>query len=184
MGALVSFSEDLLSGNDVLPQHFVEKDVVDFDVMCRESVVQERWREHHVIPVEPELNTVLGVELVLISRFGESKSSENHKSSEEVDEHTSVIEGSVSCSEESGANRSHATVDLEHTHPEVVDNSESSVQSVGAVLSLAHLNLGEDFTNDSGSLSKSFVDNILEVGCVGEEPLLEFLRHFLKIIIM
>ena len=79
--------------------------------------------------------------------------------------------------EESGTNRSHTTIDLECTHPEVVDNSESSVESMGAVFSLTHLEFLEDVSNKSGSLSQSFIDYILKVGCVSEEPLLEFERH-------
>ena len=147
--------------------------------MCRESVVQEWWGEHHVVPVEPELNTILGVEFILVSWFGESKSCEDHNSCEAVDKKSRVIKWSVWSTQKSSTNRSHATIDLEHPHPEVVDNSEGSMKGVSRVFSLAHLEGLEEITNWAWSLSESLVDDVLKcfVGGRAEEPRLELVRH-------
>ena len=130
--ALVSFSQDFLAGNQVSPEHFGEENVVNLDVVSRDAVVQERRWEHHVVPVEPELNSILGVESVLVSGSGEAAPREDHESREEVDEKAGVIEGSVaSKAEETRSNTSHASVDLENSHPEIVHYSKSSMQGMG-----------------------------------------------------
>ena len=52
---------------DILFKHFGEENVVDFDIMRRESVMQETWWEHHIVSVEPEFGAILSVEHVLVS---------------------------------------------------------------------------------------------------------------------
>ena len=37
----VSLLEEFFSGNDILLEHLSEENVVDFDIMCRESVMEE-----------------------------------------------------------------------------------------------------------------------------------------------
>ena len=65
--AEISFGKDIFSSVDILLKHFGEENVVDFDIMCRESVMQETWWEHHVVSVEPEFGAILSVEHVLVS---------------------------------------------------------------------------------------------------------------------
>ena len=88
---LVSLGKDILSGLDVLLDHLTEENVVDFNVMRRESVVQETRREHHVVSVEPELSSVLLVELVLFTGVGELAPSEDHSCGPEVAEESGVV---------------------------------------------------------------------------------------------
>ena len=93
--ASISFVQDFLSGNDILFKHLGEKDVVDFNVMCRNSIVEETWWEHHLISVIPELNTILRVEVHLISSVDESASSENTEGGPEVAEKSWVVQWTV-----------------------------------------------------------------------------------------
>ena len=71
---LVSFGKNFLSGDNVFLHHLAEEDVIDFNIMCRKSVMQETWREHHVVSIVPEGDSVLGVECLLISSSLESDS--------------------------------------------------------------------------------------------------------------
>ena len=111
--AEISLSKDLLSCNDVLLEHLGEEDVVDLNVMCRNSIVQEVWWEHHVVSIEPELDTVLGVESDIVSSVLESASGEDHSGGPEVAEKTWVVQRSISSAEESGSDWSHVSVDTE-----------------------------------------------------------------------
>ena len=58
----VSFSKNLSSSDLVLLDHLDGEDVIDFDVMSRDHVVEEVRGEHHVVSAEPELRSVLVVE--------------------------------------------------------------------------------------------------------------------------
>ena len=159
-----------MSGDDVLLHHLAEEDVVDFDVMGRQTVVKERGWEHHVVSVEPELGSILSVEHVLVSGLAESASGEDEHGCGEVDKETGVVKSAVHVSEESGTNGTHSSVDSEDRHPHVVDHSESSVEGVGGVLSLAHLEGLEESTDNSRSLSQSLVYEVLKRAGVFEEP--------------
>ena len=92
MGSKISFGKELLSNGDISLEHLGEEDVIDFNIMCRESVMEERWWEHHVVSVIPELDAILGIEAILLTRFGESASSENEDGSETIGEKTGVVE--------------------------------------------------------------------------------------------
>ena len=61
IGVGITLSEHALSHNLVLLHHLNAEDVVDLDVMGGEPVVQERGREHQVVPGVPELGLVLRV---------------------------------------------------------------------------------------------------------------------------
>ena len=92
--------------------------------------MEETWWEHHVVSIKPELGSILSVEHVLVSRFVESASSEDHASSPDVDVKARVVQWTVSSSEESRSNWTHDTIDSEDAHQHVVDNSESSMEGV------------------------------------------------------
>ena len=177
LGALVSVGQDLLPGDDVLLHHLAEENVVDLDVMRRESVVQETGREHHVVPVEPELSSVLRVEHVLVTGLRESAPSEDHAGGPEEHEQPRVVEGTVAKTDESGADGAHHGVDTENGHPEVVDDSEGSVEGVLAVLSLAHLQALEDTPDKAWSLRQSLVHEVLKTAGVSQYEGLNSLRH-------
>ena len=83
---LISLSENFSSSDHIFLNHFSEINVVDFDIMCRKSVVEETWWEHHVVSIEPEFDSVLSVENVLISCFFKSASTQNHATCPEVTE--------------------------------------------------------------------------------------------------
>ena len=93
--AEVTLSEDLLANRQVAAQHLGEEDVVDLDVMRREPVVEERRREHHVVAIEPELDTVLCIELHLVSSPCEAAPGEDHCSAPAVDPQASVIDWTI-----------------------------------------------------------------------------------------
>ena len=139
--------------------------------------MQEAGWEHHVVAVEPELNSVLRVERVLLSSPRESASRENHGSAPAVDPEAAVVDWTIAEGEETGANRSHHTVRSENANPHVVRHSESSVQGVRSVFSLAHFDSLEESSDGAGSLSHHIIDEVLEATRVGEEPGLESLRH-------
>ena len=65
-------------------------------------------------------------------------------------------------SEETRTNWTHSSIDSEDRHPHVVDHSESSVESVGGVLSLAHLEGLEESSNRAGSHGKSLIHEVLK----------------------
>ena len=159
-----------MSGHDVLLHHLAEEDVVDFDIMGRETVVKERWWEHHVVSVEPELSSILCVEHVLVSGLAESASGENEHGCGEVDKETGVVKSAIHVSEESGTNGTHSSIDSEDRHPHVVYHSKSSVEGMSGVLSLAHLEGLEEPTNNSRSLSQSLIYEVLKRAGIFEEP--------------
>ena len=164
--ALVSLVKNLLSRNDVLLHHLACENVIDFDEMCRESIVEEvRW-EHHVVSVEPELSTVLGVEHVLVPSLLESAPGQHHGSGPEEDVQASVVQWAIASADESGSDWSHDTIDSEDAHPHVVDHSEGTVEHVVRVLSLAHLQGLENSANETWSLGQSLVYQELKALCV------------------
>ena len=85
-GELISLKKNFFSSGDVFLEHFTEENVVDLNIMCRESVVEEVGWEHHVVSVEPEVSAILIVESILISLVLESASSDNHCGAPEVAE--------------------------------------------------------------------------------------------------
>ena len=177
--ASITLSQNLLSGNDVLLKHLNKEDLVDFDVMCRHALVQEAWREHHVVAVEPELNTVLRVESRSLSGTLHSASGNDGSSAPEVDVETAVVDGSVAIGEEPRSNGAHDTPGAEAAHPNVVDHSEGSVESVRSILSLADLNGLEHSAEEARSLGHHVVDEVLQAAAIGQEPGLESVRHFI-----
>ena len=137
--------------------------------------MEETWWEHHVVSIKPELGSILSVEHVLISRLVESASSENHASSPDIDVKSGVVQWTVSGSKESRSNRTHDTIDSEDAHPHVVDNSESSMESMLGVFSLAHLKSLEDSSNKTWSNSELLVYEILKTSGVSQEESLKSL---------
>ena len=137
--------------------------------------MEETWWEHHVVSIKPELGSILSVEHVLVSRFVESASSEDHASSPDVDVKAGVVQWTVSSSEESRSNWTHDTIDSEDAHPHVVDNSESSMEGVLRIFSLTHLKSFEDSSNETWSNSESLINEVLKAACVSQEPSLKSL---------
>ena len=160
--AKVALAKNLLAGDDVALEHLSEEDVVDLNIMRREPVVQERRREHHVVSVEPELDAILGVESVLLTRLGESAASEDEGSREAVDHKSGVVEMTIARTEEARTNGTHSTHDLEHSHPEEVSHAEDSVKRMGRVLTGSDLESLEEATDGTSSLGETLIDDVLE----------------------
>ena len=68
-----TLSKNLLTSDLVLLHHLNAEDVVDFDVVSREAVVQEVRREHHVVALVPEFRVILSVEPHNVARAHESE---------------------------------------------------------------------------------------------------------------
>ena len=127
--------------------------------MCRESVVQETWWEHHVVSLKPEQSTILTVECLLISSMSESASGKDHSSAPNVAIECSVVQWAVSkVGEEARTNWSHDTIDMEDLHDKPIDNSEYSMECMCTVLSSAYFNSFEDSSDETWSSSKSFIN--------------------------
>ena len=113
--------------------------------------------EHHIVPVEPEFSTVLGVEHILVSRLLEPASTEDHHGGEEVAIEASIVERSVSGSDESGPDGSHGSVHMEHHHPHIIGHTEDSVGGVLAIFSSTHFQTFEKSSDKAWSLSELLV---------------------------
>lgn len=70
----VTLSKDLLASDLVFSHHLNTKDVVDFDVMSREAVVQEVWWENHAVTSVPEFGSILMIEMNDITVASETES--------------------------------------------------------------------------------------------------------------
>ena len=122
----ISFSENFFSSNDIFLNLLHKEYIIDFNKVSRHSIVQKAWWEHHVVSFEPELDSILRVELRDLSCLLESASSEDKHGGPEVNVQSWVVKGTVWESKESGSNWSHSCKEGPHAHPEVVDNSEGS----------------------------------------------------------
>ena len=111
--------------------------------------MEETWWEHHVVPVEPKLNTILCVELHLVSSPCESASCEYHGSAPAVDPEASIVDGTIALTQEARTDWPHQPVNSPRAHPHLVHNSESSMKRVSTVLSLAHLDSFEESTDST-----------------------------------
>lgn len=73
IAALLSFGEHFFSCDLVSLDHLDGENVIDFNVMGRDTVVQEVGWEHHIVPLVPELWVVLRVELKGVSHSNKSE---------------------------------------------------------------------------------------------------------------
>ena len=65
--------------------------MIDLNVMSRDPVVEEWWREHHVVAREPELGVILPVELHNVSSSEESEAWQDAESAETPDIDAGVV---------------------------------------------------------------------------------------------
>ena len=86
IGVAISLLNDFLLGDHVSLQHFGEENGVNFDIMCRQSVVEVVLWEQLVVPLLPELDSILAVEGGLVSDVVEDASGQDHASAPEVAE--------------------------------------------------------------------------------------------------
>ena len=80
----ISFSENFLSGDDIFLNLLHKEYIIDFNKVSRHSIVQKAWWEHHVVSFEPELDSILRVELRDLSCLLESASSKDKHGRPEV----------------------------------------------------------------------------------------------------
>ena len=73
VGVGVALDEHSLAHSLVLLHHLDTENVVDFDVMGGEAVVQEVRGEHHVVALVPELWIVLRVEEIDVAGAHEAE---------------------------------------------------------------------------------------------------------------
>ena len=86
LSACISFSQYLSASDLVLPDHFNGEDVIDLNVMGRDTVMKEvRW-EHHVVTRVPEFWLILLIEGEHVARPDEAESAQDHVGAEEPDE--------------------------------------------------------------------------------------------------
>ena len=126
VGVRITLSEDLHTGTLVLLHHFNRENVVDFDVVGGDAVVQEVGREHHVVASIPKLGLVLRVEEQDISGTNEVETRHDCHGGEAVDEETGVVQRTVRIVNETRECGSHHSVDLVDLNPVVVGDLECS----------------------------------------------------------
>lgn len=96
-----SLSKHFLSRVLISLHHFDGENVIDFNIMGGEPVVQERGREHEVIPAVPELWVILCVEGQGVPHSDESKSGNDADAGHEIDQESRIVEGSIGYTYES-----------------------------------------------------------------------------------
>ena len=64
--------------------------------------------------------------------------------------------------DQAGEHGSHHTEGVVDLHPVEVDDAESAAESVLGVLTLAHLKVSRDLTDETASLGEAFVVDVLE----------------------
>eukprot|EP00352_Strombidinopsis_acuminata_P005119 CAMPEP_0176360624 /NCGR_PEP_ID=MMETSP0126-20121128/17210_1 /TAXON_ID=141414 ORGANISM="Strombidinopsis acuminatum, Strain SPMC142" /NCGR_SAMPLE_ID=MMETSP0126 /ASSEMBLY_ACC=CAM_ASM_000229 /LENGTH=168 /DNA_ID=CAMNT_0017715919 /DNA_START=41 /DNA_END=547 /DNA_ORIENTATION=- len=102
----ISLSENFLADVLVLANHLNRENVVDFNPVSRDSVLQEARGEHHVVTSKPELGVILAVEIHNVTGADETESAENHEGDEQVKGNTRVVQGTILDAEESRENGS------------------------------------------------------------------------------
>ena len=86
LSACISFSQYLSASDLVLPDHFNGEDVINLDVMGRDTVMEDVGWEHHVVTRVPELWLILLIEGEYVARSDEAESTQDHVCAEEPDE--------------------------------------------------------------------------------------------------
>ena len=124
--------------------------------------MQEVGREHHVVTSVPKLRVVLGVEKQHVTRADKAEATEDHHAAEEVHEQARVVQWSVLHSDEAREDWTHHSKLLVDHNPEIVGNSESSKQSVRAVLTRSHFDGTSNSADKARSLCETLVYEILE----------------------
>lgn len=78
LSASVSLSQDLTTGHVILFEHFNSENVIDLNIMGRDTIVKEVGWEHHVVTSIPELRLILLIEGKYIAMSNETESSEDN----------------------------------------------------------------------------------------------------------
>ena len=177
----VAIREDLLASGLISLHHLNCEDVIDLNVMSRDAVVQEVRGEHHVVSLVPELGVVLVVKVQDIASADETEARANEEGKPEPHEEGGVVKRALGNTNEDaredGSEGSEHVIDL---NPVEVNNTECAASSMLRVLTLTHLEVTGDLTNETTSLGKAFVVDVLdqlEASRV-QEPGLKSLRHF------
>ena len=136
----VTLSKDLNASTLVLLHHLDGENVVDFDVVGGDAVVQEVGREHHVVASVPKLRVVLGIEKQNVARADETEPTEHHHAAEQIHKQTREVQRSVLHAHEAREDGTHHAELLVDHYPEIVGYAESSKQCVRAVLARSHFN--------------------------------------------
>lgn len=134
----VTLGQNDSAGDLVLLHHLDAEDVVDFDVMRGETVVQEVWWEHHVVTLVPEFWVVLSVEVVQVTAAHEAEAGENNHGSPHPHEHTGNVDWTLGHAEETGRHWSHHGDCLVAENPVPVHHLHHTAERV-----LSHLALTE-----------------------------------------
>ena len=147
----ISLSEYLLSSRDIFLNLLDKEYIINLNKVSRHSIVQKTWWEHHIVSFEPELNSILCIELRDFSCLLQSATSEYEHGGPEIHVQSWVVKGTVWESKESGSDWSHSCEEGPHAHPEVIDDSESSEECVLTVFSFSHLQSLEDSSDQAWS---------------------------------
>ena len=177
VGAGFALGKDLSASELVLLHHLDAEDVVDFDVMRGEAVVQEVWREHHVVALVPELRVVLRVEEVNVARAEEAEAGEDNHSGPHPNENAGDVDWALGHAEETRGYWAHHGDNLVSEDPVPVDDLEHAAEGVLSVLALSQLVEAEEPSDEAASLGEVVVPDGLESLRVPQQEGLNSLRH-------
>ena len=169
LSAGISLGEHFPAGKVVLLEHFDCKNVINLDVMGRQTVLEVVGREHHAVTRVPELRLVLLVECQHVAVSDEAELGQNHGRGHPPDEDTRVVEWAILHAHKPGQVLALHSHNMVHHNPIIVDHLRKSEQTVVPVLPLADLEELEQASDCALSLSKSLVDHVLESLCVAEQ---------------
>ena len=154
----ITLGKNFLADGLVFANHLNGENVVDFNPVSRDSVLQEARGEHHVVTSKPELGVILTVKVHNITGTDETESSEDHEGNEQVKGNARVVQGTILDTKESGENGSLDGKNVIDLNVEVVEESEGSVESVLTVLSGSHLNGFKEATNSTTTGSQTLIN--------------------------
>lgn len=183
--ASFSFLLDNSLGLDNLASHLHGEDVVDFDVMRGEAIVEERRGEEHLVALVPKLGLILHVEREDVTRVVKPETSEDRICGDNPHENARVVQRSSLHAKESGSDGSHGSENVVDHDPPVVAGLEPPAQGVATVLALAHRQPGKDLTDGATALRQTLIHQILHRLRIGKQPSLESCGHihFLSVLI-
>lgn len=169
--------EHLLADNLILLMHLDKIDVVDFDKVSRDAVVQEAWWEHHTVTLVPEFGRVLSVEHENVSGASETETGNDTGSDENPNHKAGEVDWRLSDTHITGHDSSHTSWKLESHNIEPVAELEHWWERVLSVLALTKSVETEESTDHAGSLGEVVVPEVLEGHGVPQQEGLHSLRH-------
>ena len=152
-----TLSKNLLTSNLVLFHHLNTEDVIDFDVVSREAVVQEVRREHHVVALVPEFRVILRVEPHNVARAHEAETRKNKHSCEHPHENASDVDRATSHANKTREGIAHRCKDLVAGNPVPVCDLHYTEEGVLGHLSFSELVEVEELADETTAFGEAFI---------------------------